>query len=402
MFFEFDDYDLMKAKIKVVGVGGAGGNAINRMIEDNLMGVEFIAVNADAQDLDNNLAEVKIQIGKSLTKGLGAGADVDIGRRAVDEDHEFIESALAGADMVFITAGMGGGTGSGAAPRIAHLVRDMGALTVGIVTRPFLFEGRHRAQRAEVGIEELRQFCDTTLVIPNETLLRITDADTTFANALKLADSILHQATRGISDLINIHGLINLDFADVRTVMLSMGDAIMGTGIGHGEERAILAAQQAISSPLLQNCNIQGARGLLVNVTGDTTMTLHEVNDAASIINEEAGNEANVIFGAVIDPHLSDEFRVTVIATGFNQDQESVPAGAAAEIAGTPAKATTLPPLYERAPLFGLRRRMPKGGESMAVVDGEEEEIMVFEDDLEVPAILRTQASSRAGSQPSV
>ncbi len=403
MFFEFDDYDLMKAKIKVVGVGGAGGNAINRMIEDNLMGVEFIAVNADAQDLDNNLAEVKIQIGKSLTKGLGAGADIDIGRQAVDEDHEFIENALSGADMVFITAGMGGGTGSGAAPRIARIARGLSTLTVGIVTRPFLFEGRHRAQRAEVGIEELRQYCDTTLVIPNETLLRITDADTTFSDALKLADSILHQATRGISDLINIHGLINLDFADVRTVMLNMGDAIMGTGIGHGEERAILAAQQAISSPLLQNCNIQGAQGLLVNVTGDPSMTLHEVNDATSIINEEAGVDANVIFGAVIDPNLSDEFRVTVIATGFNLPQDQLPA--AADVAGTvPVQARPFGIRDPRArePFFSLRRRAPKDGESMAVVDGEEEELMVFGDDLEVPTILRSQASSRVGSQPSV
>jgi len=403
MFFEFDDYDLMKAKIKVVGVGGAGGNAINRMIEDNLMGVEFIAVNADAQDLDNNLAEVKIQIGKSLTKGLGAGADIDIGRQAVDEDHEFIENALSGADMVFITAGMGGGTGSGAAPRIARIARGLSTLTVGIVTRPFLFEGRHRAQRAEVGIEELRQYCDTTLVIPNETLLRITDADTTFSDALKLADSILHQATRGISDLINIHGLINLDFADVRTVMLNMGDAIMGTGIGHGEERAILAAQQAISSPLLQNCNIQGARGLLINVTGDPTMTLHEVNDATSIINEEAGVDANVIFGAVIDPNLSEEFRVTVIATGFNLPPDQLPATAG--VAGTvPAQASPfgIRDPRDREPFFSLRRRAPNDGQGMAVVDGEEEDVLIFGDDLDVPTILRSQASSRAGSQPSV
>lgn len=403
MFFEFDDYDLMKAKIKVVGVGGAGGNAINRMIEDNLMGVEFIAVNADAQDLDNNLAEVKIQIGKSLTKGLGAGADIDIGRQAVDEDHEFIEKALSGADMVFITAGMGGGTGSGAAPRIARIARGLSTLTVGIVTRPFLFEGRHRAQRADVGIEELRQYCDTTLVIPNETLLRITDADTTFSDALKLADSILHQATRGISDLINIHGLINLDFADVRTVMLNMGDAIMGTGIGHGEERAILAAQQAISSPLLQNCNIQGARGLLINVTGDATMTLHEVNDATSIINEEAGVDANVIFGAVIDPNLSEEFRVTVIATGFNLPPDQLPA--AADVVGTvPAYASPfgVRDPHAREPFFRLHRQAPKDGQGMAVVDDEEEDVLIFGDDLEVPTILRSQTSSRAGSQPSV
>ncbi len=391
MFFEFDDYDLMKAKIKVVGVGGAGGNAINRMIEDHLIGVEFIAVNSDSQDLENNQAESKLQIGKTLTKGLGAGADMDIGRQAVDEDHETIERALLDADMIFVTAGMGGGTGSGAAPQIARIARDLGTLTVGIVTRPFLFEGRHRARRAEIGIQELRKHCDTTLVIPNETLLHVTDAGTSFTDALKMADSILYQATRGISDLINIHGLINLDFADVRTVMLNMGDAIMGTGIGHGEERAILAAQQAISSPLLQNCNIQGAQGLLVNVTGDPTMSLHEVNDAASIIYEEAGEEANVIFGAVIDTSLTDEFRVTVIATGFNQPLDHLPIPALA--------ANGLDDLAGRADPFKiLRHKAPEDG--MAVVDGEEEKILVFGDDLEVPAVLRAQSSSRAGSQP--
>ncbi len=403
MFFEFDDYDLMRAKIKVVGVGGAGGNAINRMIEDQLMGVEFIAVNTDAQDLESNLAEVKIQIGKSLTMGLGAGADVDIGCRAVDEDHEYIEQAIDGADMVFITAGMGGGTGSGAAPRIARIAREQSTLTVGIVTRPFIFEGRQRAQRAEAGIEELRQYCDTTLVIPNETLLRITDPNTTFTDALKLADSILHQATRGISDLINIHGLINLDFADVRTIMLNMGDAIMGTGIGHGEERAILAAQQAISSPLLQNANIRGARGLLVNVTGDPSMTLHEVNDATSIINEEAGEDANVIFGAVIDPKLSGEFRVTVIATGFNQPVHQ--GTGAMERAGTAAFEVEAPdhrdPQTYEYPL-NLRQNTLKDGESMAVIDGEDEELLVFDDDLEVPTILRSQTSTVARSQPAV
>ena len=394
MFFEFDDYALMRAKIKVVGVGGAGGNAINRMIEDQLLGVEFIAVNSDAQDLENNLAAAKLQIGKTLTKGLGAGADIDIGRQAVVEDHEYIEKALVGADMIFVTAGMGGGTGSGAAPQIARIARDLNTLTVGIVTRPFLFEGRHRARRAEMGIQELRKHCDTTLVIPNETLLTVTDAGTSFTDALKMADSILHQATRGISDLINVHGLINLDFADVRTVMLNMGDAIMGTGTGHGEERAILAAQQAISSPLLQNCNIQGAQGLLVNVTGDPSMSLHEVNDAASIINEEAGEDANVIFGAVIDPSLADEFRVTVIATGFNQplDQLPIPALAANGLAapdGLPGRAD---------PFKVLRHRAPEDG--MAVSDSKDEEILVFGDDLEVPAVLRAQSSSRPGSQP--
>ena len=310
------------------------------------------------------------------------------------EDHEYIEKALADADMIFVTAGMGGGTGSGAAPQIARIARDLNTLTVGIVTRPFLFEGRHRARRAELGIQELRKHCDTTLVIPNETLLHVTDAGTSFTDALKMADSILHQATRGISDLINIHGLINLDFADVRTVMLNMGDAIMGTGTGHGEERAILAAQQAISSPLLQNCNIQGAQGLLVNVTGDPSMSLHEVNDAASIIYEEAGEEANVIFGAVIDPSLADEFRVTVIATGFNQPLDDLPIPALA--ANGLAAPDGLPGRVD--PLKVLRHRAPKDG--TAVVNSEDEEILVFGDDLEVPTVLRAQSSSRPGSQP--
>ena len=392
MFFEFDDYDLLKAKIKVVGVGGAGGNALNRMIEDSLMGVEFLAVNTDAQDLDNNLSEVKIQIGQGLTKGLGAGADTNLGRQAVEENQDAIEKALTGADMVFITAGMGGGTGTGAAPNIARIAKRMGCLTIGIVTRPFNFEGRHRAQRADIGIEELRRHCDTTLVIPNETLLRITDPGTTFTEALILADSILHQATRGISDLINIHGLINLDFADVRTVMLDMGDAILGTGIGHGEERAILAAQQAISSPLLQDTNISGARGLLVNVTGDSTMTLHEVNDAASIINEEAGEDANVIFGAVIDDRLTDEFRVTVIATGFNANGRSEQSENALD-AKAMALADSLKsdgldveiPAYQRDHLLGeIENDLPLP---------EDPNVAVYGNDLDVPAILRARLS---------
>ena len=391
MFFEFDDYNLLKAKIKVVGVGGAGGNAINRMIEDNLMGVEFIAVNTDAQDLDNNLAETKLQIGKTLTKGLGAGADIDIGCQAVEEDQEIIKEAVAGSDMVFITAGMGGGTGTGAAPSIARIAKSLGILTVGIVTRPFVFEGRQRAARAEGGIEELRRFCDTTLVIPNETLLRITDPNTGFAEALKLADSILHQATRGISDLINIHGLINLDFADVRTIMLDMGEAIMGTGIGHGEERAILAAQQAISSPLLQDCNISGARGLLVNITGDPTITLHEVNDAASIINEEAGDDVNVIFGAVINPQLTDEFRVTVIATGFQRPDNANRRTAA------PARmvaAASLPQGLGNIPALN-RQILSSDGELS--LDLEEDAAAAGTDDLEIPTVLRAKAPAPAG-----
>jgi len=320
MLFEPVDLKEQKAKIIVVGVGGGGGNALNRMIEDGINSVDFIAVNTDAQDLENNNSQTKLQIGKELTKGLGAGAVAEIGQQAVEENKEVIESALQNSDMVFITAGMGGGTGSGAAPAIAKIAKEMGALTVGIVTKPFAFEGPKRHKRALAGIEEMKKNCDTLLAIPNETLLEITDENTTVTESFKLADSVLHQATKGISDLINIPGLINLDFADVKTVMENMGDAIMGTGIAHGEERAILAAQQAINSPLLQDASITGSQGLLVNITGPENMTIHELNDASSIIYEEAGDDANVILGCVLDKDLSDEVRVTVIATGLNGD----------------------------------------------------------------------------------
>ena len=319
MLFEPVDLKEQKAKIIVVGVGGGGGNALNRMIEGGMNSVDFIAVNTDAQDLENNNSQTKLQIGKELTKGLGAGANAEIGQQAVEENKEVITSTLENSDMVFITAGMGGGTGSGAAA-IAKIAKELGALTVGIVTKPFAFEGPKRHKRALSGIEEMKKNCDTLLAIPNETLLEITDENTTVTESFKLADSVLHQATKGISDLINIPGLINLDFADVKTVMENMGDAIMGTGIAHGEERAILAAQQAINSPLLQDASITGSQGLLVNITGPDNMTIHELNDASSIIYEEAGADANVILGCVLDKTLTDEVRVTVIATGLNGD----------------------------------------------------------------------------------
>jgi len=320
MLFEPVDLKDQKARIIVVGVGGGGGNALNRMIEDGMAAVDFIAVNTDAQDLENNNSQIKLQIGKELTKGLGAGANSEVGKQAVDENKEVITTSLENADMVFITAGMGGGTGTGAAPAIAKIAKELGALTVGIVTKPFAFEGPKRHKRALSGIQEMKANCDTLLAIPNETLLEITDENTTIPESFKLADSVLHQATKGISDLINIPGLINLDFADVKTVMENMGDAIMGTGIAHGEERAILAAQQAINSPLLQDDSITGAQGLLVNITGPENMTIHELNDASSIIYEEAGADANVILGCVLDKTFSDEVRVTVIATGLNAE----------------------------------------------------------------------------------
>lgn len=318
MLFEFDPLAEQKAKLKVVGVGGAGGNAINRMISTNMEGVDFIVINTDAQDLENNAAEQKIQIGSTLTKGLGAGARSTIGLEAMETDREAVQTLLEGADMVFITAGMGGGTGTGAAPVIAQIAREMDILTVGIVTLPFNFEGPKRMNRGLAGISEMRKTCDTLLIIPNQKLMSIVDKNTTLTAAFHLADSILNQAAKGISDLINVHGMINLDFADVETIMKNMGEAIMGTGVATGEERAVLSAQQAIASPLLDNASISGAQGILVNITGGKDLTLHEVDEATSIIFEEAGNDANIIFGAVIDPKLEEEIQVTVIATGFN------------------------------------------------------------------------------------
>ena len=318
MLFEPANLSDQKAKIVVVGVGGGGGNALNRMIEDGMNAVDFIAINTDAQDLENNNSQIKLQIGKELTKGLGAGANSEIGKQAVEENKEIIKGELRKADMVFITAGMGGGTGTGAAPAIARISKETNALTIGIITKPFAFEGPIRKKRALEGITEMKKNCDTLLIIPNEILLEIASEDTTVSESFKLADSVLNQATKGISDLINKPGLINLDFADVRTIMKNMGDAIMGTGIATGEEKAILAAQQAINSPLLQNTSIKGAKGLLVNVSGPQKMTMRELNDASSIIYEEAGEDANVILGCVIDPALEDEIRITVIATGLN------------------------------------------------------------------------------------
>ena len=318
MLFEFDSLNVQKAKLKVVGVGGAGGNAVTRMITSGMQGVDFIAINTDAQDLDNNPSEHKIQVGKNLTKGLGAGANSSVGKEAVEADKEAITSLLEGADMVFITAGMGGGTGTGASPVISQISRELGVLTVGIVTLPFSFEGPKRMNRALEGMAEMKKACDTVIAIPNQKLMSIVDKSTTLPEAFQMADTILHQAAKGISDLINVQGVINLDFADVETIMKNMGEAFMGTGVASGDERAILAAQQAISSPLLDDASIKGAQGVLVNITGGNDLTLMEANEATSIIFEEAGPSANIIFGAVIDPALDDEIRVTVIATGFN------------------------------------------------------------------------------------
>jgi cell division protein FtsZ len=306
------------ANIKVVGVGGAGGNAVNRMISANLKGVDFIAVNTDKQALNINQAPSKIQIGGNLTRGLGAGGNPEVGRQAVEESREKISQTLSGADMIFITAGMGGGTGTGAAPLIAQMAREMGILTVGVVTKPFLFEGGNRQNTAAKGLKALKEVVDTLIVVPNQKLLSIADRNMPFTEAFKMADDVLLKATKGISDIINVPGIVNVDFMDVRSIMSMMGDAIMGTGIATGESRGREAAEQAINSPLLENISIQGAKGVLINITGGPNMCLYDIDQAATLIHEEAGEDANIIFGAVMDETITDEVRVTVIATGFN------------------------------------------------------------------------------------
>ncbi len=307
------------AKIKVIGVGGGGGNAVNRMIATQVRGVQFISANTDLQTLRRSSAPLKLQLGESLTRGLGAGGDPEIGRKSALEDTERILEILDGADMVFLTAGLGGGTGTGAVPIIASLAAEIGALTVAVVTKPFGFEGRRRMQLAERGVEELRGSVDTLITIPNERLLNFVDRGTPLAEAFLIADDVLRQAVQGISDLITIPGEINVDFADVKTIMTGMGMALMGTGIAKGENRALEAAQRAISSPLLEETSIEGARGVLLNISGGRDLTLHEVDEAARIISAAVDPEANIITGMVIDPEMSDEMKVTVIATGFER-----------------------------------------------------------------------------------
>ena len=307
------------ARIKVIGAGGCGGNAVNHMISVGLRNVDFIAVNTDIQALQNNHAPMRIQIGDEITRGRGTGGNPDVGRKAALEDEERIRELLMEAEMVFVTAGMGGGTGTGSAPVIARIARELGALTVGVVTKPFQFEGRRRMAQAEEGLRELKNAVDTLITIPNQRLLSVASRNTSLRESFQKADDVLLQAVRGISELVTVHGLINLDFADVRSIMAEMGMAMMGAATASGENRAVEAAQRAISSPLLEDVSIKGARGLLINVTGGSDMALYEVNEAASLIQEEAHEDANIIFGAVIDEKISDEIRVTVIATGFGE-----------------------------------------------------------------------------------
>jgi len=322
MIFEFEETPNQNARMKVVGVGGAGGNAVNRMIDEELEGVEFISMNTDAQALKGSRAQVTLQIGKKLTRGLGAGARPEIGRQALAESEDEVRKALDGADLVFVTAGMGGGTGTGAAPMVADIARELGALTVAIVTRPFSFEGKKRARQAQQGLAELRRCVDTMILVPNDRLLAVVPKGTSFRDALKKADEVLLHATQGISDLIRVSGEVNVDFADVRTIMACRGPALMGSGFGEGDNRAQEAAQEAISSPLLDDVSIAGARGVLINITGGMDLAIDEVTQISSIIQEEAGDEAEIIFGAVHNPDLEGKIRVTVIATGFDSSEE--------------------------------------------------------------------------------
>ena len=320
MTIELVETELSGAKIKVIGVGGGGNNAVNTMIEAGLMGVEFIAVNTDAQDLKRSLASRRFQLGNQLTKGLGAGANPEVGREAALEDRERLAELLVGADMVFVTAGMGGGTGTGAAPVIAQVAKEVGALTVAVVTRPFWFEGKKRRRQAEEGVENLKAVVDTLITIPNQRLISMANDRTTMKEAFQLADEVLLQAVKGVSDLINYEGIVNVDFADVRTTMADKGVALMGVGTASGEHKTVEAAQRAISSPLLDEVSIAGATSVLINITGNTELTMYEINEASSLIQEEAHEDVNVIWGWVVDESMTDEVRVTVIATGFQEN----------------------------------------------------------------------------------
>lgn len=401
---DFEVQSDRNALIRVIGVGGGGSNAINNMIRSGLNGVEFIAANTDSQSLQHNLAEIKLQIGGQQTKGLGAGADPEIGRIAANEDYDNIRDILEGSDMVFVTAGLGGGTGTGAAPIIARVARqEVGALTVAVVTKPFLFEGKKRMRQAEEGIEMLKREVDTLIIIPNQRLLSL-KKDISFLDAFRKADDVLLQGVRGISDLVTVNGLINLDFADVRTVMHEKGVALMGTGSAIGEGRVEEATRMAINSPLLEDIAMTGAKGVLINITGSSNMTLAEINDAVSIIQNEAHDDANIIFGAVIDEEMGDAVNVTVIATGFGRAEsasetrtEQYPISRTSPVqveepkTERPAARTIVPPEPKdsQVPAFIRRSQREKNSRHLAVVD---EYALDNEEDLDIPTFLRKQA----------
>lgn len=384
---EFDENRSLSAKVKIIGIGGGGCNALNTMIESGLTGVDFIAANTDAQALTPNKAPIRIQLGARLTKGLGSGANPNVGREAAEEAADQIRDALDGADMVFITAGLGGGTGTGGAPIVADEARKLGALTVAIVTKPFLFEGKQRARQAEEGMVNLRKTADTLITIPNQRLLGIGGKGMSLLETFKKADEILLHAAKGISDLITVSGLINLDFADVRTIMSEMGMALMGTGIASGENRSLEAAQAAICSPLLEDISIKGARGILVNISGDSGVTLNEVNEALTLIQKEADEEANIIFGVVVDDALGEELRVTVIAAGFRSGEET-----AIQHLGQVSPISLSVVEEQEIPTF-IRRKKGEELPKVAAAGGKVEDFSDFEEDrFDLPTFMRKQA----------
>ena len=396
--FSFQEDVLSPVRIKVIGIGGAGCNAINTMITSGLSRVDFIASNTDLQALDRSLAPYKIQLGPDRTRGLGAGAKPEIGRDAALESREHIRECIDGADMVFVTAGMGGGTGTGAAPIVASIAREMGILTVGVVTKPFQYEGQRRHKHAEEGIRELRRHVDTLLVIPNQRLLGIVDKATPLLEAFKVADDVLRQAIQGIADVITTTGHVNVDFADVRTVMSHTGRAVMGMGVAQGQNRAIEAAQKAMCSPLLEEGSVEGARGVLLNITGGPSMSLHEIEEAASIIQQTADPEANIIVGQVINPDIGEELIITVIATGFERDENLAIAGTEADRAQNrltkpiqPVLAGVVASLGTERPIKDLDRptylrRLSEARESV------DRAALTGEDEWDVPTFLRKQA----------
>jgi cell division protein FtsZ len=395
--FSFQEDMLSPVRIKVIGIGGAGCNAINTMITSGLARVDFIAGNTDLQALDRSLAPYKIQLGPERTRGLGAGAKPEIGRDAALESKEHIRECLEGADMVFVTAGMGGGTGTGAAPIVASIAREMGILTVGVVTKPFQYEGQRRHKHAEEGIRDLRRHVDTLLVIPNQRLLGIVDKSTPLLEAFKVADDVLRQAIQGIADVITTTGHVNVDFADVRTVMSHTGRAVMGMGVSYGPNRAIEAAQKAMCSPLLEEGSVEGARGVLLNITGGPSMSLHEIEEAASIIQQTADPEANIIVGQVINPDMGEELIITVIATGFEREEDSATAAIGADRGvSRPSKPAPSALASMGASLAGDRpikdldrptflRRINDARESM------DRAVLTAEDEWDVPTFLRKQ-----------
>ena len=387
---DFEEEKSFSAKVKIIGIGGGGCNAIDNMIEAKLKGVDFIAANTDAQALSASRAPVKIQLGAKLTKGLGAGANPKVGEEAALEDVDSIKSALMGADMVFVTAGMGGGTGTGGAPIIAKIAKEIGALTVAIVTKPFEFEGRRRMEQAETGISLLKRIADTLITIPNQRLLSVTGKNISFMDAFKVADDILLQAAKGISDLILVRGLINLDFADVRTIMSEMGMALMGTGIASGENRASNAAQMAISNPLLEDLTIDGAKGILINISGNRSMTLNEIHEASSLIREAAHEDANIIFGAVVDESLGESVRVTVIATGFGKEDSMMTPQFTENVMPFNQRLTGNTGEEEERKVVFKSRKLPEFDDitytKVGVIDD------LNHDEYDVPAFLRKQA----------